>query len=82
MQKKNQNIGGFRSRKLLFALFALLLVFLGALLASDDDKIAGVYSVMVGGIEVITAIYLTGNVSSKWVVGKQPKQEDKEDKQD
>jgi hypothetical protein len=75
--------GGFRSRKLLFALFAILLVFLGCLLAAQNEKIGVNYATMVSGIEVITGLYLTGNVASKWTASKgkklkkavQPKEE-------
>lgn len=72
--------GGFRSRKLLFALFAMLLVFLGALLAGHDIGVAANYPKMVDGIEAITAIYLVGNVGSKWAgIKANPKSEPKED---
>ncbi len=72
--------GGFRSRKLLFALLALLLVFLGALLASHDAGLTTNYPKMVDGIEGITAIYLVGNVGSKWAAAKaSAKSEPKDD---
>lgn len=76
---KNLLEGSFRSRKLLFALLALLLVFLGALLASHDAGLTANYPKMVDGIEAITAIYLVGNVGSKWAgikAGTKPKPED------
>lgn len=82
--KKRDTDGGFRSRKLLFALFSLLLIFVGALLSTESKEIATVYPVMVGGIEMITAIYLGGNVGAKWVITRNSPQtkEEPEEKKD
>lgn len=62
--------GGYRSRKLWFAVYATGLIFAGAVVISRLPAVAPLYDTMVGGIVGITVALLTGNIAAKWVIGK------------
>lgn len=59
--------GGAKSRKLWFSIFAITVIFVGALLAAKWGSIAPLYSTMVGGVLGVVGAYLTGNVAQKLV---------------
>lgn len=61
------------SRKLMLAYLALVLVFVGAILASRYSWSESLFSNFINGIMGITGIYTTGNIGAKWVVTKNDK---------
>jgi len=62
--------GGFKSRKYLFSVLALFLIFLGGVLAALYPAISAVYPTMVTGLVTVTGVYLTGNAVSKNITTK------------
>lgn len=59
--------GGIKSRKLWFSIFAIAVIFVGAILAAHWAAMISVYSTMVGGVLGVVGAYLTGNVAQKWI---------------
>ncbi|NDC25724.1 MAG: hypothetical protein EBZ49_16560 [Proteobacteria bacterium] len=60
--------GGYKSRKLWLAFFAIGAVFAGALCSAKWQAFGAVYDTLVGGVVGIVAAYFTGNVANKFVV--------------
>lgn len=60
--------GGYKSRKLWLAFFAIGAVFAGALCSARWQAFGAVYDTLVGGVVGIVAAYFTGNVANKFVV--------------
>lgn len=58
--------GGWRSRKLVAALFGAGLVFVGFCLAALSDRFADSYGTFCEATVAILAAYLTGNAVSRW----------------
>ena len=50
--------------------FSMTLITMIAALAGPLAGIEGVYPIFVGGITGLAGLYITGNVSTKWVNGK------------
>lgn len=83
--------GGIKSRKLWFAIFIALMIFVGALLTLKYPGFGANYETLVGGLLGISGVYLAGNVTSRWASSKNvkfsakkedeelPKGDDKED---
>lgn len=61
--------GGFKSRKLLFAILTSLLIFGGGILAGKFQWFGPHYETMIGGLIGVLTVYLTGNVGSRWIAG-------------
>lgn len=59
--------GGMKSRKLWFAVFAMMLVVISGAGAVYLPTFASIYETLVGGIVAVAGMYLTGNVAQKWV---------------
>ncbi len=59
-----------RSRKFLLTIGALVLITIFGLIGIRYSSIEGIYPTFIGGVIGIVSIYLTGNVASKYVVGK------------
>lgn len=66
--------GGYKSRKLWFAVYATGLLFLGAHCGSQTPAFGALYGELVGGIVGITVALFTGNVAAKLVASKASKQ--------
>jgi hypothetical protein len=58
--------GGLKSRKFLFAMGVCMLIFAGGALAAKWAALSGLYDTMVEGLVAVTAIYLAGNVTSRF----------------
>lgn len=63
--------GGNKSRKLWLVIFTQLLVTGMSMVAIKYHMIEGMYTTLVGGLISLAALYITGNVTNKHVVGKQ-----------
>lgn len=59
--------GGYKSRKLWLAFFAIGVIFTGALCSAHWSAFGAVYDTLVGGVVGIAAAYFTGNVANKFV---------------
>lgn len=57
--------GGAKSRKLWFAIFTSIAIYVGAIEASDHQILEPLYSTMVGGLLGALGLYLGGNVATK-----------------
>lgn len=64
--------GGYKSRKLAFCFFAVVVMFIGACVACKCAGFASIYSTFVGGVMGVVALLLTGNVATKFVGLKAP----------
>lgn len=61
---------GFNSRKLWFAIGTSMLIFLGAILSGVWNLFGPHYETMISGLIGVLGLYLTGNVSSRYVTAK------------
>jgi putative Mn2+ efflux pump MntP len=62
----------YKSRKLTFALFCVLVITLGALVGANCDGFEPLYTTFVGGVVGICTVFFGGNVAQK-VWGPTPK---------
>ena len=62
--------GGHNSRKLHLAVLTQLSILGSALLSTQIPSLQPLYSTLVGGLTGIFALYLGGNVGTRWVHGK------------
>lgn len=62
--------GGFLSRKLVITILAMLLITTGAFVSAWWPIFAASYGTFVGGILGCLGIYLTGNVTNKFLTDK------------
>jgi hypothetical protein len=62
--------GGFASRKFILTLITQGFMFLGVLIAVRWTGVTAMFETLVGGLTAALAIYLGGNVSAKWAIGK------------
>lgn len=58
--------GGYRSRKLWFAVFSVTVIAAGAVAAAHWPLFSPNYETMVGGIIGVVSAYLVGNVATKF----------------
>ena len=63
------------SRKLMFAHLSLMVIFVGAILASRYSWSESLFSNFINGIIGVAGIYTTGNVGSKWISAKDKPQD-------
>ena len=81
MKKKVRDIITLGSRKMLFSVFAVLMLLWGLHLTEDSQALATVYSSFAGSVVTITGLLIAGNVGSKFVNIKKaltnPKEEEK-----
>ncbi len=61
---------GYASRKFWFSIGIVGAIFLAAVLCGLWPALIPMFPEMVGGFLAVLALYVTGNVSSKWVIGK------------
>lgn len=66
------NDNGFKSRKFWFAMFAVGVLFLGMAFVTHYGVTEGIYRIFSGSVEVISGMYLVGNLTAKWVSTKAP----------
>jgi hypothetical protein len=64
--------GGWKSRKLWFSVFAVLILLAGWVLAGHFHSLQALYDTFVGGVVGVSGLYLTGSVATKWVGTKAP----------
>jgi hypothetical protein len=62
--------GGFLSRKLLFSLFSVIVIFAGWLIAGHFPSLQGLFQTYVGGVVGVAGLYLTGSVATNWTATK------------
>jgi len=62
--------GGWKSRKLWFAVFAVGALFLGAGLGAKYASFAPMYETLAGSIVAVCALLFTGTVANKYVASK------------
>lgn len=62
--------GGFKSRKFWFAVLTQFCILATALLSTAIPSLQPLYATIVGGVTGVFALYLGGNVSTRWVHGK------------
>jgi disulfide bond formation protein DsbB len=58
---------GVKSRKLWFSVFSIAVIAVIGLAAGSYPGIVSIYSALVGGIVAVAGLYMTGNVTQKWV---------------
>lgn len=68
--KYDHRDGGYKSRKLWFAVGICIGIFFGACLAAYWPAFGPNYEVMVGGLLGAGGLYLTGNVASRVLMAK------------
>lgn len=61
---------GWKSKKLWFSVGCITAMFGGAILTGLWAPFGPAYSTLVGGIEVIAGLFLTGHVATAWVGSK------------
>lgn len=69
-QNLKERDGGLASRKLWLTVFTMVLVFGSGLLAGYWQPFAAGMNTIVSGLIGCLSLYLVGNVSSKWAIGK------------
>lgn len=62
--------GGYASRKFWFSVGTVAVILLEAALCGLWPALIPLYGEMVGGTLGVLALYVTGNVSSKWLIAK------------
>jgi hypothetical protein len=63
---------GWKSRKLWFSIFAIGILYRGAVVAMDEASFRAVYESFVGGVVGIAGLFLVGNIGAKFVSTKAP----------
>ena len=71
MQEIPEMSGTYKSRKFILALIAVILVTIVSVLSIWATVIPSILPSFIGGILGILSLYYAGNVSQKYVVGKQ-----------
>jgi hypothetical protein len=67
--KKSFDHSGWKSRKLWFSVFCVLVIAAVAIVAirTESPTVHLVFEVTVGGVVAIAGLFLAGNVTGKWV---------------
>jgi len=76
MSLKRWNDNGFKSRKFWFAVLAVAVLFAGMAFVTHYDVSEGMFRVFTSTLEIISGLYLAGNLTSKWVSIKGPPDDD------
>ena len=62
----------WKSRKLWFSVFAILMLLLGLVMSLDNPAFATVYATYAGSVVSVAGLFLAGNAAAKWINNKNP----------